>query len=69
MKQRGMIEPLLCGKLEEAVHKGAPEWASLPGVGGGGYYAGQSARSMAEIKRVYYAALERYQSMPVTTTP
>lgn len=57
MKRRGMIKPLLEGHVAAAVHNGAPEWASLPKEGGGSYYGGQTARTMAEIEAKYKQAL------------
>jgi muramidase (phage lysozyme) len=60
MQRRGMIAPLLAGDLDQAVYKGAPEWASLPIVTGGSYYGGQPARTIIEIRRVYQAALQKY---------
>jgi muramidase (phage lysozyme) len=60
MQRRGMIEPLLAGDIDTAVHKGAPEWASLPIVSGGSYYGGQTARTIVEIRKFYNAALQKY---------
>ena len=65
MQGRGMIAPLLAGDIDTAVHKGAPEWASLPKVGGGSFYGGQTARSMTEIKNFYNAALQKYPAVCV----
>jgi muramidase (phage lysozyme) len=60
MKRRGMIQPLLDGDVAKAVHKGAPEWASLPTEGGGSYYGGQTARSLTEILAKYKEALKQH---------
>lgn len=59
MKRRGMIQPLLEGDVAKAVHKGAPEWASLPKEGGGSYYGGQTARSLEQIEAKYKEALKQ----------
>jgi len=61
MKGRGMIDPLLNGKLRQAVFKGAPEWASLPTEGGGSHFGGQPARTIAEIEKEYARALAKHQ--------
>ncbi|HEX8734073.1 MAG TPA: peptidoglycan-binding protein [Pyrinomonadaceae bacterium] len=61
MQRRGMIEPLLRGDFAEAIHRGAPEWASLPVEGGGSYYGGQGARSLSSLREVYNNALRQYQ--------
>ena len=61
MQRRGMIAPLLNGDFAAAIHKGAPEWASLPTVGGGSYY-GQGAKSLSDLRGVYSTALHRYQN-------
>jgi muramidase (phage lysozyme) len=68
MKGRGMIAPLLAGNLDDAVYRGAPEWASLPTENGGGYYGGQPARTIAEIRKVYSAALQTYQRLKAAST-
>jgi muramidase (phage lysozyme) len=61
MRQRNMITPLLNGNFRQAVHNGAPEWASLPTAQGGSHYPGQHARSIESLERVYNEALARYQ--------
>ena len=72
MQRRGMIEPLLRGDFAAAIHKGAPEWASLPVPGGGSYYGGQGARSLSDLRRVYNNSLRENENStppPETTTP
>lgn len=64
MQRRGMIEPLLRGDFAGAIHKGAPEWASLPTRSGGSYY-GQGAKSIGSLQSTYTAALRTHQG----TTP
>lgn len=61
MRQRNMITPLLNGDFRQAVHNGAPEWASLPTAQGGSYYRGQPARPIERLEQVYNEALARYQ--------
>ncbi len=61
MKQRRMISPLLKGDIAQAIHKGAPEWASLPTAKGGSYYGGQPAKSIEALEVKYRAALANYQ--------
>ncbi|MDQ2746289.1 MAG: peptidoglycan-binding protein, partial [Acidobacteriota bacterium] len=61
MQRRGMIEPLLRGDFAAAIHKGAPEWASLPTASGGSYY-GQGAKSLSSLQSVYSTALKHYQN-------
>jgi|GEM_PF-1908927 len=69
MQRRGMIEPLLRGDFAEAIHRGAPEWASLPVEGGGSYYGGQGARTLSSLREVYGNALREYQGTEPPTTP
>lgn len=73
MQRRGMIEPLLRGDFATAIHKGAPEWASLPTERGGSYYGGQGAKTLNSLRSVYSNALNRYQGTnqppPTTTKP
>ncbi|MDQ3800207.1 MAG: peptidoglycan-binding protein [Acidobacteriota bacterium] len=71
MQRRGMIEPLLRGDFAGAIHRGAPEWASLPVEGGGSYYGGQGAKTLDSLREVYGAALRRYQGgeTPTDTPP
>jgi peptidoglycan hydrolase-like protein with peptidoglycan-binding domain len=61
MQRRGMIEPLLRGDFTGAIHKGAPEWASLPTSKGGSYYGGQGAKNIGDLRDVYSKSLRRYQ--------
>lgn len=61
MQRRGMIEPLLRGDFTGAIHKGAPEWASLPISGGGSYYGGQGAKILGDLRNVFGSALRRHQ--------
>ena len=61
MQRRGMIEPLLRGDFTGAIHKGAPEWASLPTSKGGSYYGGQGAKNIGDLRDVYSASLRLYQ--------
>jgi len=60
MKRRKMIGYLLAGDLDNAVYRGAPEWASLPTKVGDSYYGGQPARTIDEIRQVYNSALQTY---------
>lgn len=70
MQRRGMIEPLLQGDFATAIHRGAPEWASLPTVSGGSYYGGQGSRSLSSLRNVYSSALKTHQGTnPEPTTP
>ena len=66
MQRRGMIAPLLRGDFNGAIHKGAPEWASLPTASGGSYY-GQGAKSLSSLRSVYAAALKKYQETSPTS--
>lgn len=69
MQRRGMIEPLLRGDFATAIHRGAPEWASLPTASGGSYY-GQGSRSLSSLREVYGSALRTHQGTnPEPTTP
>jgi peptidoglycan hydrolase-like protein with peptidoglycan-binding domain/muramidase (phage lysozyme) len=61
MQRRGMIEPLLRDDFAGAIHKGAPEWASLPTSRGGSYYGGQGAKTLNSLRGVYSKSLSRYQ--------
>jgi peptidoglycan hydrolase-like protein with peptidoglycan-binding domain len=61
MQRRGMIEPLLRGDFAEAIHRGAPEWASLPVEGGGSYYGGQGARTLNSLREVFNSSLRENQ--------
>ncbi len=65
MQRRGMIEPLLRGDFAGAIHRGAPEWASLPTAAGGSYY-GQGSKPLSSLRSVYNTALMTHQG---TTTP
>jgi len=72
MQRRGMIEPLLRGDFTEAIHRGAPEWASLPIPGGGSYYGGQGAKTLSSLQNVFTTSLNRYSGdnpPPVNTNP
>lgn len=69
MQRRGMIEPLLRGDFAEAIHRGAPEWASLPTASGGSYY-GQGAKTLSSLRGVYNTSLRSHQGTnPEPTTP
>lgn len=69
MQRRGMIEPLLRGDFATAIHRGAPEWASLPTASGGSYY-GQGSKSLSSLRNVYGTALRTHQGTnPEPTTP
>ena len=68
MQSREMIAPLLRGDFNTAIHKGAPEWASLPTVNGGSYYGGQGAKSLSSLRSVYAKALKHYQKNPTAPT-
>lgn len=46
MKKRGMIDPILKGDWDTAIHRGNREWASLPGSP-----YGQKTRSLDQIKQ------------------
>ena len=69
MQQRGMIEPLLRGDFNGAIHRGAPEWASLPTASGGSYYGGQGAKSLSSLRSVYGTALKHFQNTPSAPSP
>lgn len=70
MQRRGMIEPLLRGDFAGAIHRGAPEWASLPTASGGSYYGGQGSKSLSSLRNVYSSALKTHQGTePGPTTP
>lgn len=69
MQRRGMIEPLLRGDFSAAIHKGAPEWASLPVAGGGSYYGGQGAKKLGDLQNVFGSALRRHQGTRPTPKP
>lgn len=58
MRRRGMIEPLLAGKIDEAIYKGAPEWASLPKPDNTSFYNSQLAKPLDKVRKVYKEALE-----------
>lgn len=68
MQRRGMIEPLLRGDFAGAIHRGAPEWASLPTVSGGSYY-GQGAKTLNSLRNVYNTALRTHQGTNPEPTP
>ncbi len=68
MQSRGMIAPLLRGDFNGAIHKGAPEWASLPTANGGSFYGGQGAKSLSSLRSVYAKALKHYQKNPTAPT-
>lgn len=69
MQRRGMIEPLLRGDFAAAIHRGAPEWASLPTASGGSYY-GQGAKTLGSLRNVYSSALRTHQGTdPGPTAP
>ena len=69
MQRRGMIEPLLRGDFAAAIHRGAPEWASLPTASGGSYY-GQGAKTLTSLRSVYTSALRSHQGTnPDTPAP
>ena len=67
MQGRGMIAPLLRGDFNTAIHKGAPEWASLPTASGGSFYGGQGAKSLSSLRSVYATALRKYQKTSPTS--
>lgn len=76
MQRRGMMEPLLRNDFATAIHRGAPEWASLPVEGGGSYYGGQGAKTLSSLRDVYGTALRRFQgdnpppvNQPAPTNP
>lgn len=69
MQRRGMIAPLLRGDFNGAIHKGAPEWASLPTASGGSFYGGQGAKSLSSLRSVYAKALKHYQKTPANPSP
>jgi peptidoglycan hydrolase-like protein with peptidoglycan-binding domain/muramidase (phage lysozyme) len=66
MQRRGMIEPLLRGDFAGAIHRGAPEWASLPVSSGGSYYGGQGAKTLSSLRQTFNNSFERYHG---TTAP
>ena len=67
MQGRGMITPLLRGDFNTAIHKGAPEWASLPTASGGSFYGGQGAKSLSSLRSAYATALRKYQRILPTS--
>ncbi len=69
MQRRGMIEPLLRGDFTAAIHKGAPEWASLPVSSGGSYYGGQGAKTLGDLRGVYSNSLKRYEGTAPAPPP
>ena len=56
LKRRGALDPLLKGDITTAIHKSAPEWASLPTVKGGSYY-GQPSKSLTDLQKYYQKQL------------
>jgi len=56
---RGALDDVRAGRLEDAIAKLAPEWASLPGAP-----YGQPTRSMEFVRKVY--AMHRTPPQPVT---
>ncbi|TAN51929.1 MAG: TIGR02594 family protein [Methylococcaceae bacterium] len=67
MKKRGMIELLLADNLQDAVFRGAPEWASLPkDQTNRGYYGGQVARTIAAIEQKYTDVLTEILTAPLS---
>ena len=64
LQRRGALDPLLKGDITTAIHKSAPEWASLPTTKGGSYY-GQPSKSLTELQKYYQQKL----GQPISTTP
>jgi muramidase (phage lysozyme) len=56
LKRRGALDPLLKGDVTTAIHKSAPEWASLPTSKGGSYY-GQPSKSLKDLQDYYQKQL------------
>lgn len=56
LKRRGALDPLLKGDITTAIHKSAPEWASLPTTKGGSYY-GQPSKSLTDLQKYYQRQL------------
>lgn len=56
LKRRGALDPLLKGDITTAIHKSAPEWASLPTAKGGSYY-GQPSKSLKNLQNYYQKQL------------
>lgn len=56
LKRRGALDPLLKGDVTTAIHKSAPEWASLPTSKGGSYY-GQPSKSLKNLQDYYQKQL------------
>ena len=56
LKRRGALDPLLKGDVTTAIHKSAPEWASLPTAKGGSYY-GQPSKSLKSLQDYYQKQL------------
>lgn len=57
IRRRGALEDVQSGNFESAVNKVALEWASMPGSP-----YGQPTKTMDELREVYLAALEIYDS-------
>lgn len=52
IRRRGALEDVVAGRFATALHKCAPEWASLPTKAGKSYY-GQPVKSLATLQKVY----------------
>jgi muramidase (phage lysozyme) len=53
IKRRGALNDILTDNFDNAIHKLAPEWASLPTASGKGYYSGQKARNIGKLRNIY----------------
>lgn len=64
LQRRGALGPLLKGDITTAIHKSAPEWASMPTAKGGSYY-GQPSKSLKNLQEYYQKQLGK----PIATYP
>lgn len=56
LRQRGAIDPIKKGDIDTALHRSAPEWASLPTKEGRSYY-GQPVKARSTLHKVFNKAL------------
>lgn len=56
IKNRQALTNILNGEFNTAIHKLAPEWASLPTKRGTSYYKGQRARPLSKLQEIYKQA-------------
>lgn len=58
MLRRKMIEPLLKGNIRTAIHRGSPEWASLPMENGKSYH-NQPVKKIEELEKIYNESIKK----------